>query len=92
MKYDELVKKLGKRVFLFAPKKEEKTKKDHKQIKKLRVTDTLDTVRVSSYYPSQNKEIDLPIAMKYRNYREQPKKVDVGPSKIHRNGLFVLEE
>ena len=32
------------------------------------------------------------MAMKYRNYKEQPKKVDVGPSKIHRNGLFTLED
>jgi NADH-quinone oxidoreductase subunit E len=30
--------------------------------------------------------------MKYRLSKTQPKKVEVGPSKIHRNGLFTLED
>lgn len=38
------------------------------------------------------KESDLPIAMKYRLSKTQPKRVEVGPSKIHRNGLFTLED
>jgi histone-lysine N-methyltransferase SETD1 len=39
-----------------------------------------------------SKESDLPIAMKYRLSKTQPKRVEVGPSKIHRNGLFTLED
>ena len=30
--------------------------------------------------------------MKYRLSKTQPKRVEVGPSKIHRNGLFPLED
>lgn len=33
----------------------------------------------------------LPISMRYRRYKENPKKVLVGPSKIHCQGLFALE-
>ena len=48
-------------------------------------------------YESKNvktnvKDIDLPIAMKYRNYRKMPKKVEVAPSRIHKNGLFATED
>jgi len=39
-----------------------------------------------------SKESDLPIAMKYRLSKTQPKRVEVGPSKIHRNGLFTHED
>ena len=39
-----------------------------------------------------NKESDLPIAMKYRMSKTQPKRVEVGPSKIHRNGLFTYDD
>lgn len=38
------------------------------------------------------KQSDLPIAMKYRMSKTQPKRVEVGPSKIHRNGLFTHED
>jgi len=49
--------------------------------------------KLSAYDQSEtSREVELPIAMKYRAYREQPKRVDVGPSKIHRNGLYVLED
>ena len=34
---------------------------------------------------------DLPLPMQYRNAVLNPKKVEVGPSKIHRIGLFTLE-
>jgi hypothetical protein len=34
---------------------------------------------------------NLPIAMQYRSSLATPKKVEVGPSKIHRIGLFTLE-
>jgi hypothetical protein len=30
--------------------------------------------------------------MKYRNYCMLPKKVEVAPSSIHKNGLFATEE
>lgn len=48
-------------------------------------------------YESKNvktnvKDVDLPIAMKYRNYRNMPKKVEVAPSRIHKNGLFATDE
>lgn len=37
------------------------------------------------------KEMDLPIAMKYRNFIQNPKKIAVAPSRIHKNGLFARE-
>lgn len=37
-------------------------------------------------------EMDLPLAMKYRNYKALPRKVTVGPSLIHRNGLMATGE
>lgn len=48
-------------------------------------------------YESKNvktnvKDVDLPIAMKYRNYRNMPKKIEVAPSRIHKNGLFATDE
>ncbi len=48
-------------------------------------------------YESKNvktnvKDVDLPIAMKYRNYRHMPKKIEVAPSRIHKNGLFATDE
>lgn len=36
-------------------------------------------------------KINLPIAMQYRSSLQNPKKVEVGPSKIHRIGLFTQE-
>ena len=40
-----------------------------------------------------NKNINdlLPLSAKYRNYKAHPPKVCIGPSKIHRNGLFALD-
>lgn len=45
-------------------------------------------------YESKNiktnvKDADLPIAMKYRSYKSMAKKVEVAPSRIHKNGLFA---
>jgi hypothetical protein len=37
-------------------------------------------------------ETDLPLAMKYRNYKALTRKVTVGPSLIHRNGLMATGE
>ncbi len=37
-------------------------------------------------------EGDIPIAMKFRNYINGKKKVTIGPSGIHRNGLFATEQ
>ena len=37
-------------------------------------------------------DMDLPLAMKYRNYKALNKKVTVGPSLIHRNGLMASGE
>ncbi len=47
---------------------------------------------VPSLANHQVKDVDLPIAMKYRNYRNLGKKVEVAPSHIHKNGLFATEE
>ena len=38
------------------------------------------------------KDNDLPIPMKYRNFRKIDKKVEVQPSRIHKNGLFAIKE
>lgn len=38
------------------------------------------------------RDVDLPIGMKYRNYRQMIKAVEVAPSRIHKNGLFATEE
>jgi len=37
-------------------------------------------------------EVDLPISMKYRNYKNIDSKVTIGPSNIHRCGLFAIQE
>jgi len=37
-------------------------------------------------------EVDLPISMKYRNYKNIDSKVTIGPSNIHRCGLFAINE
>ncbi len=36
-------------------------------------------------------ETDLPLAMKFRNFKSKMPKVTIGPSAIHRNGLFALQ-
>jgi len=36
-------------------------------------------------------EMDLPLAMKFRNYKSLRPRVTIGPSTIHRNGLFTTE-
>jgi hypothetical protein len=36
-------------------------------------------------------EMDLPLAMKFRNYKTLRPRVTIGPSTIHRNGLFTTE-
>lgn len=36
-------------------------------------------------------DTDLPLAMKFRNYKALKPKVTIGPSTIHRNGLFALQ-
>lgn len=36
-------------------------------------------------------DTDLPLAMKFRNYKALKTKVTIGPSTIHRNGLFALQ-
>jgi hypothetical protein len=35
-------------------------------------------------------ETDLPLAMKFRNYKALKNQVTIGPSAIHRNGLFAM--
>lgn len=42
-------------------------------------------------YETITDQKNLPISMRYRRYRENPKRVLVGPSKIHCQGLFALE-
>lgn len=42
-------------------------------------------------YETITDQRNLPMSMRYRRYRENPKKVCVGASKIHRQGLFALE-
>jgi hypothetical protein len=42
-------------------------------------------------YDTITDQRNLPISMRYRKYRENPKKVLVGASKIHCQGLFALE-
>ena len=39
-----------------------------------------------------NMDTDLPLAMKFRNYKALKPKVTIGPSTIHRNGLFALDK
>lgn len=34
-------------------------------------------------------DINIPLSMKYRNYKSTRPKVTIGPSAIHRNGLFA---
>ena len=49
---------------------------------------------LSSLLANQSNKVNksnLPIAMQYRSSLQNPKKVEVGPSKIHRIGLFTLE-
>lgn len=60
--------------------------------KKARQADTVGGTQGGSGDTVNTKESDLPIAMKYRLSKTQPKRVEVGPSKIHRNGLFTLED
>lgn len=36
-------------------------------------------------------EYNLPLPMKYRNYKMQGTRVAIGPSRIHRNGLFAMD-
>ena len=43
------------------------------------------------YYETITDQRNLPMSMRYRRYRENPKKVRVGPSKIHCQGLFAVE-
>mmetsp|Transcript_23692 Transcript_23692/g.27244 ORF Transcript_23692/g.27244 Transcript_23692/m.27244 type:complete len:366 (-) Transcript_23692:268-1365(-) len=42
-------------------------------------------------YETVTDQRNLPMSMRYRRYRENPKKVCVGASKIHCQGLFALE-
>jgi hypothetical protein len=37
-------------------------------------------------------DTDLPLAMKFRNYKTIKPKVTIGPSGIHRNGLFATDK
>jgi hypothetical protein len=37
-------------------------------------------------------DTDLPLAMKFRNYKALKPKVTIGPSAIHRNGLFAIDK
>jgi hypothetical protein len=37
-------------------------------------------------------DTDLPLAMKFRNYKALKPKVTIGPSGIHRNGLFATDK
>jgi uncharacterized protein (DUF1786 family) len=37
-------------------------------------------------------DTDLPLAMKFRNYKALKSKVTIGPSGIHRNGLFATDK
>ncbi len=83
MSYNQLMQHMGKKSFLKPLQEQTSAQKlKFKRQKKLRVTNSLE----------QSKEIDLPDTMKYRNYKLRPKKVEMGPSLIHRNGLFVYEE
>jgi len=53
----------------------------------------LKEVTTESKNPKTNvRDVDLPIGMKYRNYRQMVKTVEVAPSRIHKNGLFATEE
>jgi hypothetical protein len=53
----------------------------------------LKEVPAESKNPKTNvRDADLPIGMKYRNYRQMVKTVQVAPSRIHKNGLFATEE
>jgi hypothetical protein len=36
-------------------------------------------------------DMDLPLAMKFRNYKSLKPRVTIGPSAIHRNGLFTTD-
>ncbi len=36
-------------------------------------------------------EVDLPLAMKFRNYKSLRPRVTIGPSTIHRNGLYTTD-
>mmetsp|Transcript_30218 Transcript_30218/g.29516 ORF Transcript_30218/g.29516 Transcript_30218/m.29516 type:complete len:215 (+) Transcript_30218:1663-2307(+) len=94
MKYDQIMQQLGKKVFHTSSQDQPASKaaKDKALNKKLRVTDTLDQSNQYMCSRDTNKQVDLPIAMKYRMSKTQPKVVEVGPSKIHRNGLFTLED
>ena len=40
----------------------------------------------------QVSQSNLPMAMQYRQAMQMPRKVEVGPSKIHRIGLFTCED
>jgi hypothetical protein len=37
-------------------------------------------------------ENDLPLTMKFRNFKALKPKITIGPSTIHRNGLFAVEK
>jgi hypothetical protein len=37
-------------------------------------------------------DTDLPLAMKFRNFKALKPKVTIGPSGIHRNGLFAVDK
>ncbi len=37
-------------------------------------------------------DTDLPLAMKFRNFKALRPKVTIGPSGIHRNGLFAVDK
>ena len=36
-------------------------------------------------------EMDIPLSMKFRNYKTLKPRITIGPSTIHRNGLFPTE-
>lgn len=52
----------------------------------------LTATQLNSQNVNKVNKINLPLAMLYRSSLQLPPKVEVGPSKIHRIGLFTLED
>lgn len=89
MQYESVIHNLGKKMFYRAPPvlyEDPKPPQAKGVQKKVRQTEVLGPDAAGG------KQIDLPVAMKYRLSKTQPKRVEVGPSKIHRNGLFTHED
>ena len=73
-----------------ANKKKLEHKKQLKQIT-YQAVNNQDNQSMSSNVTTNN-QTNLPLAMQYRQAIQTPRKVEVGPSKIHRIGLFTCED